>query len=55
MQTNFEDKIFLWVQLTHENVTQQINFMTIILKKEKTTVYHYYVYYPTLRSVESGR
>lgn len=26
LQTNFEAKIFLWVQLIQENITQQINF-----------------------------
>ena len=33
VQIKFEGKIFSWVQLTHENITQQINF-TIKLSQE---------------------
>ena len=37
----FRSKIFLWVQLTHENITQQINFMTKLsqMNISQTTVY----------------
>ena len=28
MQTKLEDRIFSWVQLTHENIAPQINYRT---------------------------
>ena len=28
VQTKFEGKLFLWVQVTHENITQQLDFTT---------------------------
>ena len=41
VQIKFEGKIFLWVQLIHENITQQINFKTKLSQTNisQTTVY----------------
>ena len=33
MQIKFDGKIFSWVQLTHENITQRINFTTNYLER----------------------
>ena len=40
MQTKFESQISSWVQPTHENITQQINFMTKLSRMNisRTTV-----------------
>ena len=40
MQTKFESQIFSWVEPTHENITQQINFTTKLSRTNisRTTV-----------------
>ena len=46
VQIKFEGKIFSWVELTHENITQRINFMTKLSRENisQTTVLSMYIW-----------